>query len=777
MIVSTNSDGPLSFPLQRISDKKKNKKWREACVEAGVELVNWQNNNGLRKSKLEMKRLLNLVNGKIDPQDKMKITNPLNLKGYDFPGTAETYPLITPLMSILSGEERNRLHQITVSAVNHDAISEKQAFLKKQLDRSMIEDIQNNTPKEEIEKKMKQFGQWAKYEYKDRRERMSDQILSYLRRSLDTDFEFSRGFEILLSLGEEIYVTDIVADEPIMRKGSSLDFTFLKSNDTPYPENSSIIIEDNYKTLNAIVDEYYDSLTESQIKKLEEGVTTNKTAHSKLFEFQNTQADISLDDLIDDAGGIGILGTPSANATFGLTGNYDKYGRIRRTRVVWESLRRIGIRSFRDENGELQEDVVSEYYEPKEDQDEEVNFTWISEWWEGTKIADFYVKVQPREVQFRELTNLSKSRPGITGIVNNIDTEKITSFVSALKPIQYLYDEFVFRMEQAFMTSYGNIGRLDVSQVPDGWDMDKWLYYATTYKWAVQDPMKEGDEGAARGKMAGTLNQPSNAYAIDQGNLIQQNMLMLQYLEARADDVAGITRQRKGSTASRETMGGIERAVVQSSHRTEKWFDLHDHAKTRVYKDLLETAKVAWRKKKFKRSFFMDDMTQQILDFDGEVFNEAEYGIMINNSRNDSKVKNLLESSRDALISNGFSISSVIDILRTDNISTMQRKIEKKEEELAEARRKENEGILKQKEADSQRKQTVEQAKLELEERNNIRDNQTRILLKDDVDDTDNSIDLLKHKDRLDLDRDKLEETIRSNKADEKIKKQKSTSK
>ena len=785
MINSLHSGTPQIFPSQRKSDLQKSDKWMKECVDAGVELVDWELSSGLRKDKTEMLRLYNLTNGIIDPKDKENITNPLNLQGFDFPGTAQTYPLVATLLSVLTGEERNRTHSFNVSVVNHDAVSQKQAFLKESLDKLIIQGIQDTSiSEEELQAKLQKFGQWSKFEYRDIRERMGHQLLTYLRKNLDLDFEFSRGFEDLGIVGEEQYVVDIVGGEPIARKLNPLNMTYIRSNDSPYPEDSDIIIEDGYLSINKLIDEYYDVLSDTDIKRLEKGAMLNQGVSSKLFKWQNKSVDFDLDTLVAENGGIGsLLGRPSGQAMFGLSGAFDKYGRVRRTRVLWKSLRKIGILEFVDENGQPQKAIVPEQYTPNKEQNEEVTWQWISEWWEGTKIAeDIYAKMQPRPVQFREMVNISKCSPGIIGIINNINNSKITSFVSSLKPIQYLYDEFVYRLQTAFMTSYGNIARLDMSQIPDGWTMDKWLYYATVFKWAIQDPMKEGDEGAARGKLSGAMNQASNTFMLDQGNLIQQNINMMQYLENRANDIAGITPQRKGATSNRETVGGIERAVVQSSHRTEKWFSLHDHVKLRVYRALLETAKVAYRDQKFKRTFFMDDMTEAMLDFDGQQFNEAEYGVMVNDSKTDTKIKTLLESSRDVLLQNGFQLSSVIDILRTDDISTMQRKIEQKEDEMAKRRDELEKLAIQQKQEAAELKAKSEDAERQVKIDNNIRDNQTKILLdKDDDGNTSNGMDaeklitdLEKHKDKMELDRDKLKETIRSNKAKESISKTKS---
>jgi hypothetical protein len=251
----------------------------------------------------------------------------------------------------------------------------------------------------------------------------------------------------------------------------------------------------------------------------------------------------------------------------------------------------------------------------------------------------------------------------------------------------------------------------------------------------------------------------------------------MEYIEDRANEVAGITPQRKGSISNRETVGGVERAVVQSSHRTEKWFSLHDHVKLRVYKVLIETAKAAWKEQSFKRKFFMDDMTEALLEFDGQTFNEAEYGIMVNNATQDTKLKNLLESSMQVLLQNNVSVSSIIDIYRTGDLSTMQRKIEQKEQEIAQREAEQNEAALKQRDREAQLKAQSEQAERDLKDKMNIRDNQTKLITSnpENLDEEKLELDIKEHNDKmekekrkLDLEKEKLNETVRHNKVTEK---------
>jgi hypothetical protein len=66
-------------------------------------------------------------------------------------------------------------------------------------------------------------------------------------------------------------------------------------------------------------------------------------------------------------------------------------------------------------------------------------------------------------------------------------------------------------------------------------------------------------------------------------------------------EVAGITKQREGQISNRETVGGVERSMLQSSHITEWLFVTHEDVKKRVLECFLETAKIALkgRSKKF----------------------------------------------------------------------------------------------------------------------------------------------------------------------------------
>ena len=202
-----------------------------------------------------------------------------------------------------------------------------------------------------------------------------------------------------------------------------------------------------------------------------------------------------------------------------------------------------------------------------------------------------------------------------------------------MKPYNYLYDVIHDRLNKLIAKNWGKIITLDIAKVPEGWDIEKWLYFAKTNSIAVVNSFKEGTKGAATGKLAGGLNNASSGVIdAELGNTIQQYTNLLEFIKMEMSEVAGITKQREGQVANRETVGGVERATLQSSHITEYLFLIHDDVKKRTLEAFLETAKIALKGRSKKFQYLLSDGSIQIMDIDGDEFAEADYGLVVDNS-------------------------------------------------------------------------------------------------------------------------------------------------
>ena len=99
---------------------------------------------------------------------------------------------------------------------------------------------------------------------------------------------------------------------------------------------------------------------------------------------------------------------------------------------------------------------------------------------------------------------------------------------------------------------------------------------------------------------------------------------------------------------------------------------------------LLDAAKIAWKNKSFRKNYVLDDGTIALLDFDYNKFKEAEYGVDVSNSSADTEMMNSLKSMIPTLAQNQVPTSILMDLYRTKNPSSLQRKIEAWEQQQQE---------------------------------------------------------------------------------------------
>ena len=682
---NTFTAGINFFPHQKRSESQKTNKYYKDCIDAGISLVNWHNDTlHTSSTRPTFKNKIinyNLYNDIVDESEIERVINPRKLVGITFPVKYRNYPLINPNINILVGEERKRSYSPIMLVLNDDAVTIQQEAKKAMLNEFMLEKLlDENASEEQIQQELMRIEQWGVYEYKDLRARMGMQTINYLYKTLNLKEVFSRGFEDLLIAGEEVFISDIVGGEPILRKGDPLCFHTLRSGNSYKLEDSEIIVEDGYLPIGEVLDRYYDYLTEKQIDIIEKGFQMHQGARRSLFQqAQIVNQPIAMPDL--DVNELLLAGHTEK---FAFGGGYDSEGNVRVTRVLWKGMRKVLKRKYYDvEEGEWIEDIVSEQYETDKERGETLETLWISEWYEGTKIANqFELKAQPRPVQIRSMDNLSQSHPGIVGTVFNVNSGKGRSMMDQGRDLQLLYNVFMYNTERAFAKYKGKIARLPLHLIPDGWDMNQWIYYAEELGWAAEDAFNEGKQGVARGKLAGHMNEKSPVIDMEMGNFIQNHLMMLDFIKKRADDICGITDQRKGAIDNRETVGGIERAVMQSSLITEKWFSVHDDTKTRAIRVLLETAKIAWRGKNIKRQYVLDDATIGVLDLDGDLFAETTYGIDVSSETDVIETMQQLKALAQVFAQNGAHMSMIAELYTTKTPTELKRKIKKFELEL-----------------------------------------------------------------------------------------------
>ena len=708
MATSLMNVSKMSFPFQKRSRRQKTESYYKECIDAADTIVGFDIDSGLRASLTEKLSNVNLINNIVDPAEVNAVINPYNLEA-KFDNKYKNYPLLNSYMAVLLGEERESRFNPLITMSNPDLVNSKLEEITALINQSILEKIvAGSFSEEQATQAIQTQAKWMKFNYRDRRELMASQIVQYGYVNQNMKETFSKCFEDLLVQGEEIIVCEILGGEPILRKANPLSMFTVRSGNTYRIEDADIIIELSFIPVGQVIDEHHDELTDAQIKKLEDGYSYTASASGRIFNRNLRNVPIDLTSWINQQGGVGAVISATQNEASFFGGSFDAYGNVRKLRLLWKGMRKVGIMQFVDENGDIQKTYVDEDYPLDDVEREGVTWIWISEWNEGTKLADdIYVKMGPRPVQFRSMDNPSKCYPGVVGNIFTTNDSKSLAFVSLGKSYQLMYNFFMHKLWEELKTYKGKVARLSTAMIPGEFTMDQFLFYLDQMKIVFEDEFSEGKKGAALGKLAGHMNRGSGTVEIGDAAVIQNLLGILTFLENRIQDIVGITPQRKGAIESRETVGGVERSVKQSSLNTAKYFSIHDDFVNRALNAYIETAKIAWRDQNFKRQFILSDGSQSILDFDGGSFCETEYGIYSTNSAVDKDMMNTLKSLVQPFMQNGGVLSMVMELYRTQDPAALQRKFETFEEQIRQQQAAIQQAVIEQKEEAAARAEAI----------------------------------------------------------------------
>jgi len=155
------------------------------------------------------------------------------------------------------------------------------------------------------------------------------------------------------------------------------------------------------------------------------------------------------------------------------------------------------------------------------------------------------------------------------------------------------------------------------------------------------------------------------------------------WISNKIGDLPGISRQREGQISNRETVGGVERATLQSSHSTQWLFTFHDSVKKRSLECFLETAKIAYRGRKIKFDYIMNDGFKKTIEIDGDDFAECDYGLVVDTNNDVQELnQNLGQLAQAGLQNDKMNFSTLMKIYTTKSVAERMRLIENYEEQV-----------------------------------------------------------------------------------------------
>lgn len=721
----------VKFPAQMLPDKRKTAKWRKQVID-WADNHSFTNYSPVRKSVINKRINYNLYNGKINMQDVAAYLNPENLKGNFIPEKIQHYPILNSKLEVLIGEDLARAFDYKAIVTNPLSISEMQKEKAQEVLQRLQETVANSAQsEEEYNQKIEELSNYYTYNYKDFREVRANSLLNHYSKQQNFKLIFHKGFIDALVTGEEIYCCDIVGGEPVLEKIHPTKISVYRSGYSNKVEDADVIIWEDYWSPGRIIDTYYESLTKKDMDYIE---SLPDHAGDAGEDYVDERDGFVRVDMIDDQfiTGEGYF-DPFNNSVTNTEGSpYDSAGNIRVLRVFWKSYRKVKkVKSYDQMTGEATYELYDEDYKIDEFAGEEEEILYINEAWEGVKIGkDIYINMGPRTVQYNTMSNPSRCHFGIVGTIYNVGESKPFSLVDKLKPYNYFYDVVHDRLNKLMAKNMGKLIKLDFAKVPHGWSVEKWLYFAKVNGIMAEDSFNAATEGPATGKLAAQLNNASSGMVdASTGNDIQFHIQLLEYLKGEMSDVSGISKQREGQISNRETVGGVERATLQSAHITEWLFFNHDDTKRRVLECFLETAKIALKGRNMKFQYILPDYSQHITEIDGDEFAESDYGIVVDNSDLTQQLNQKLDGLAQAAIQNQYSLSVVTKLYSSMSIAEKTRMLESYEQKMQQQQQEAQEQQQQMQQEALQQQAQMAQEEREFKDMLNARDNETKVLI------------------------------------------------
>ena len=644
------------IPRQKLSITKKNKEWREACVEAYVDLSS--SGSGFSQRRTELRDLYDYYNGIIDDADYNYVLKPYGKSRKNFPSQMRNYPIIKPIIDLLLGEKSKRPLNYTVTVQNSDSVSIKEQakseLIFKNLQQHFMQSVQNQgqemgvDPDQEIELP-KHIADMFESSYVDNRAILGQKSLNYIMQEQEVYDKIQKGWFHYLVSGEVYTHRGVRNGEPFYDILNPIDVDYDLDPDLEFVEDGDWALVRKYSHASTIIDHYYESLTEEQILELEE------PRHSETGgSYLNAQS-------------------PSNDA------NSNRSRLLEVVNVCWKSRKRIGFLTYMDsETGVMEEEEVEDGFRlPKEMKEDgaSLEWKWVNEVWEGTRIdGRMYIDINPIANQRTSLDNPSKCKLPINGRRYSDTNSKNISLVKLGIPYQLNYNIYKYRLEVAVAKSKDIIAQFDINMIPKKWDMDKFMYFVDATGIAWVDYNKEG-----------VKLSPQHQSVLDMSiKTISQYIQLLESISIEWEKISGVSRQRQGEIGAYEGKASSQQAILQSSHITEDLFRKFERLEQRDFQALLDYSKEAWLTGK-KTMYAMPDGTTDFLDINSMGHLESNYGIFVSDAGKDQEKLKNIKSLTQAMMQNGTKPAAIAEMLDSDSFSEIKKNLklaDKASEEL-----------------------------------------------------------------------------------------------
>lgn len=632
----------------------------------------------------KMKVNYDLFNNIVDMKEFEYVCKPFG-DGEELPARLKNRDILSNKIKVILGMESSRPFDYKVLAVNPEATTRKEQEefnrikdyvyslimgpIQVQLEqRTMQESLGRELTAEErqqvqaqLEEELKaltpeEVKEYMKREHQDPAEVLGHRLLEFLKLKLFMKDVFNDGMKDVCNAAKEIYYVGEKGKEPYCCRINPMRFSHDLSPDQVFIEDGDWATYEYRMTFSEVIN-FFPELKPSEIDKLQNDFTDYYAV-----EFQDRVHDYT-------------------KAEHHL--NQREANTIQVIHGVWKSLREIKILTYSDENGDIQETIVDEYYELNESVgDINLESFWVPEVYEGYKIgSEIYARLRPVPGQFRDLDNIYESKLPYYGAVYDATNSVPTSLMDRGKAWQYYFNIIFYRLELIMASDKGKKVLMNINSIPDSADIDikqfQYFFESTPFGW-----VNPNEEGVGYNDVNTIAKVIDLSTASDMAKYVE----ILNFIKQECGEAMGVSKAMEAQVKQGEAVTNTQQNLIQNSYILEPLFSLHNRVKKNVLSALLEKAKVIYSTyKPRKLSYILDDLSTVVLDMDVNLLENSTLGLFINDTSRAAEIKQTITQLAHAALQNQqVKLSDLITIIKEDSITVAEEKLKQSEENMQE---------------------------------------------------------------------------------------------
>lgn len=390
----------------------------------------------------------------------------------------------------------------------------------------------------------------------------------------------------------------------------------------------------------------------------------------------------------------------------GLTSNVSSFGyKYVVIRAYWISKKKIGKVIYIDEMGNEQSLLVDENYKSGNIPTQtSLEWGWINQWYQGTKIGPDIYHVKP----FKLLNYCP-----IIGTTFEVKNTEARSLVDLMKPFQVLYNVCMNQLYRLLEKEVGNVAAISLRRIPrtkDGDaqdDIDIWEMDMRQRGFIFDDDSPENTKSPVSNQTV------ARNVDLTRSNEIQSRYNLAVQLKNECWELVGMSRQRMGSVSASESATGTNTAITQSYSQTEPLFVAHEYVLGQLYQAIIDASLyVESVKPQSTLSYITSEGESAFVQVNGADLRFRDIKVFPTNRPEDTQMFNELRTLAQPAMQNGASFYDIVELWSTKSM----REIKKFFKDLRDKNDALQQKAIEQKDAELQQEREIAAATLEQEQ-------------------------------------------------------------